>query len=320
MFKQKLTRVVLVSIALSAFGMVSEQGALAAGKKKPASQPNSCTVPPPVVAMPLRVVFVTDVKSKEFPLPNGSRVDLSRELTVMLGTGASESGALAPVEPGSPVPSDPCSPYIEIHGDVTALEMNLYEYGLTIGYTPAGAHNVLTEIKGTANIKVGKLAMDFSLRKCLGGLCTALPSSHVDQSMIDANETISMDFGTITTAFDLAQHPSFNKILRKLIGKGIGNMIQSPRMSELPWTAIVREYDPSSGTLIFDAGQQSHILVNQKFAINAFIPAAGVCSVYKAVAYVHAVRVDPVSTFAMIDQQVDSRGVQAGDVVMITNQ
>jgi hypothetical protein len=70
---------------------------------------------------------------------------------------------------------------------------------------------------------------------------------------------------------------------------------------------------------IFDAGVQSRIAANQAFEVYAPVDSSiqGSCNVYRTVAYGHTTNANTVSSMAIVDQILDSRGIQEGDVVMI---
>jgi hypothetical protein len=81
----------------------------------------------------------------------------------------------------------------------------------------------------------------------------------------------------------------------------------------------VKEVIAETGVLTIDAGIDHRLRPNDAFVmyvpvINSPTPA---CGVFKTVGYGHAVSVDAVSSTLLLDQNLDSRGVKEGDIVMV---
>lgn len=328
----KVPQLTVLSL-LTAAGLIAPSPAFSAGKARPeSSNPGSvagpgCSVNPLTLPSPVRPVVLRPIVSRPFPLPSGAQVDLSREMSVMLNSVVTQSGSLAPLDATSSAPdggsldelNDPCGTRIELRSAVTALEMNLTEVGVTIGFNPtAGAHTGgLTNLQGAYNAKISLLSMDFSLWQCHGSRCVSIAAGTADQNAVDQNLKLQLDFSQITTGIGLISHPSFSKILRSILTKGISGIASSPRLQELAWQARVREYNPDTGTVLFDQGLQARLKVGDAFTVYAADSQGTGCDVYKALAAVHATRVDAISSQALVDQVLDSRRIQPGDIVMI---
>lgn len=316
-FTQVLSVPLISLIALS-------QSAEAAGKKPttdPApNPPPTCGVTPPAgsTPTPVRKVILRPVGTKTFPLPNGSEADLSHELNTMFRTSAAASSSFAPVEgSGAGVEDATCDQHVEIRAELTTLELKLLELGLTIGYTPTKVNSTITNLNGTAKVEIGSIAFDFSLWNCVGSRCTALEASTSTHKTTHVDLQLGVDFGLVHTGADLVYNSSLGNTLRAILEDGVRKLSASPRVAELPWYAVVREAMPEAGVFIFDAGMQSRIQANQNFAVYASTPATGACHVYKTIAYGHTSRVDAISSTAIVDQVLDSRPIQEGDIVMI---
>lgn len=265
---------------------------------------------------PVRPVVLRPVASKPFPLPNGSVVDLSSELLNLLNTAVAQSTPFSPHDAGGA--QDECDTRIEIRAAVTTLEMQVLQLGMTVGYTPTGVHTGgVSHAQGKLDVNVGLVGMDFSVWKCVGTNCSAVIASHADQKMTNYSLNFQVDFSAITTAEQLIYNTPFGQVLQDILKKGIAQLANSPRVNELPWHAIVKDYAPTQGSLIFDAGMQSRIAPNQSFTVYATSDATGICNVYQAIAHVRTTQVTTVSSTAAVDQVLDGRKPQAGDVVMI---
>ena len=159
--------------------------------------------------------------------------------------------------------------------------------------------------------------MDFSLWQCHGSRCVSIAAGSANQNAVDQNLKLQLDFTQITTGIGLVSHPSFNKVLRSILAHGVSAIASSPRLQELAWQARVREYNPATGMVLFDQGLQSRLKAGDAFTVYAADAQGTGCDVYKALAAVHATRVDAISSQAQVDQALDSRQPQAGDIVMI---
>jgi hypothetical protein len=166
-------------------------------------------------------------------------------------------------------------------------------------------------------VTIGTIAMDFSVWECTAGSCSAIAAATSSALTTGASLSVTLDFGTTHTAPDLIYNSPLGTIIRNIMNDGMKQLSGSTRLNELSWTARVREYLPATGTVVFDAGSQMRLQPNQAFVIYAVTPATGVCSVFKAVANVHTTQVDAISSTAIVDQTLDSRGIQDGDLVMV---
>jgi hypothetical protein len=189
----------------------------------------------------------------------------------------------------------------------------------SFGFTPSGSIGGLTGLTGKADVQIGLIGMDFGLYDCTGSQCTGVAASTATQVTAGVNMSATLDFGTITTGPSLIFNTPLAAVFRSIMNNGISQFSGSPRLSELPWQASVKEFDASIGTLVMDAGLNSRISPNQTFEV--YVPvdttSAGNCIPYQVVAYIHTITVDTVSSQAIVDQSFGTRGVQAGDVVMI---
>lgn len=286
----------------------------AAGKKP--SDPPQCPVTPSyTTARPVRPVIVRKVGTQVFTLPNGSPADLQADLQSMLNTVVTQTPVLAVTDPALVYP---CDTYLELRSAVTHFQLDLAELGLSFGFNPGGALGPITGITGKVGVKIGTVAMDFSLWQCSRGRCTSVMASTANQTTASGSLALELDLSAIHTGPNLLFQTPLGDLMRKIMIKGVSDLSTSPRLDELHWQALVRQYIPSAGLFIFNAGLQSRIRVNQMFEVYAADSStSGVCEVFKTVAYGHTSSVDAVSSLAIVDRILDSRGILPGDVVMV---
>jgi hypothetical protein len=266
------------------------------------------------------------VGSKIFSLPNGGTADISVDLNAMFTTAVTNTSSLSPWVSAIPDDAngnhpgtDPCESHLEIRGDVTTLQLDIAQVGLTIGWNPAGSYNVpITNITGKAHAKIGVIAMDFSVWQCQAGSCTAVAASTSDHVTAGVSVAVDIDFSSVTAGPSLIFNTPLGSALRRIMENGIQQMANSIRINELDWTARVVESNPQLGLVTFDVGMQSRIAPNQGFEVYA--PNAntwGACRVYQLVGYIHSTTVGAVSSYAIVDQLFGARTIQVGDVVMV---
>lgn len=282
---------------------------------------------------PTRGILLKAVASQPFPLPNGGTADLSYEMTALLNTVVTNTKLFMPLDSSSATIQqeleDQCKTHLELHAAVSAIEIDLYDLGIIVGYTPSGSHSILTQVTGQAKVHFGTLAMDFSIWKCNGTQCFSVVASTAHQSLVTATENLTLDFGIIAGGPSFMQSPDFNQAIRSVMTDGVNQLLQSQRLVELDWRATVQDFSASTsgtngsgtgGTLTFDAGQQSRIGANQTFIVYAVTSAQGGCPVYHAIASIHTVRADPISSAAVVDQVLDStRTIRPGDIVIASS-
>lgn len=284
-----------------------------AGKALPNAACGSSQLTTPT---PVRKVRMQTVGTKIFQLPNGAKVDIHADLESILNTIVASSSAFSP-EDGAL--GDPCNSHLEIRSTVSTFQLDMVELGVSIGFNPSGSMSAISSVTGKANVKLGLLAMDFSLWSCSGLTCSAIAASNATNIMANLGMSAVIDFGAITTGPSLIFNSPLGPIFRQIMANGIGQLVRSPRLVELPWQASVKEYLPAAGLFIFDAGVDARILPNQAFEVYAPVDQTdrGVCNVYQTVAIGHTASVGAVSSAALVDQTFDSRGVKVGDVVMV---
>ncbi len=265
---------------------------------------------------PVRKIRLPQIGTKAFQLPNGVQADLNVDLQTILGTAVASSPVFSPTDPTG---EDPCNSHIELRSAVTTFQLDLVEVGGSFGFSPAGSIDTISSMKGDAKVKVGAIAMDFSLWHCGGGNCSAVAAVTSNHTVAGGNISFDMDFGAIKTSAGLVFNPALGATLRSIMVDGIKQLSASPRLAELDWTATVQNFNPVSGVLTLSAGDRSRLLPNQTFEVYAptDTTAQGVCNVWQTVAYIHTSTVHTASSEAVLDQIFDPRGVQKGDVVMV---
>jgi len=308
----------------------------AAAKAPPSSSSTSNTptkAPALTTPTPIRDVVLQPVGAQAFQLPNGVSVDMGVDLQSIWNTVVTATNTFSPL--ASPQ-FNPCGTELELTSDVSNFQLNIAQLGITFGFSPAGPIGPLSGITGSANVNIGAIAMDFGVWSCSPGSssssttaisqCTEVLSSSANQSTAGVNLNVTVDFTSANTAANFVYNTPIGSAMQTIMASGANQLASAARLSALPWQASVDEAIPSSGpaatNVVFNAGMQSGIGINQTFEIYAPVDtsSSGVCNVYQVVADIHTTVVDTVSSTAVIDNMVDpSRGVLPGDVVMIRN-
>jgi hypothetical protein len=306
------TQYPVILALLSPMAFVS---AHAAGKK-PTDPGNGGGGPIYKTPNPSRAAVIQEVGTRAFQMPNGGLTNFGADLQPMLITSVTNSSNFAAADPYQ---ADPCDSHLEVRAAVTTFQLDLFELGLSVGYNPNGQLGPITGISGSVNTRVGLISMDFSAWQCSRGRCTSVAAASSTSADAGVGLSMKIDFTVVKTGPDLIFNTPLGSIIRGMMNKGMNRLAASAALSKLPWQANVMEYMPSTGTLFFDAGVTSRINPNETFTIYARTDdtSTGVCNVYRPVAYAHTSRVDTVSSEAIVDQVLDSRGIRAGDVVMI---
>jgi len=294
----------LLSLTLNAYGM---------GKGSNTSGNNSCS---PTALGPIRPVIIKPTSSRPFPLPNGSTIDMTPHLDAIATTAVMQTGVFARIDEPSET-TDPCASHLEIRSAISTLEMNLYELGIKVGYTPDNVYGI-SEVNGEAKVKIGALSLDVSVWKCSASGCISLLATAVNQTAAEGDLSFTVDFGLITTGAEFVTHSSFNNLLRKMMNTAASRLASSADFNKLPWFATVREAKAGQSSFTLDAGSSSNIQLKQNLVVYQVTPTTGVCKVYKALAYAHTTQVDPVSAIATIDEiRSADANIQPGDIVMV---
>lgn len=312
--KSANSKKVPVSLAVSLLALLATDQALGAAKP-PATNPTCGVVGSAKTPQPVRSAVLGPVGTKIFALPNGS-ANLAADLQVLMLSAVAESPTFAPMDAQT---SYPCGNHIEVRAAVSSFQLDVVDFGISIGYTPNGNLGPVTGINGKAGVKVGTIAMDFSVWSCNLTGCSAIAASTSNHSVASGSLSFTLDFGMISTGPSLIINSPLANIFRAIMKDGVAKLGQSLRINDLPWQATVREVIPAVGTVVFDAGTQDRIAANQTFEVYAPTDAssANSCNVYQAVATMHTVSVNSVSSTALIDSSLDARGVQVGDIVMV---
>jgi hypothetical protein len=300
--------------------MAVARPAWAMGKKSPTS-PTAGTCTPSgdsgfTTPSPARKVVLGQVSTLPFTLPNASKtqIDLTADLQTLLNTAVAGTQSYFPSDP--PSATDPCGSYLAISAAVSTLELNATQFGVTFGYSPSGATSTSgVSVSGSVTVNIGTIAMDFSIRQCNSSGCTTIGAVSTSAATAGVNTSFTVDFDSITATPSLVWNTDLGNILRGIMSDGAKKLVAAANPSLLSWSATVRAVSGSS--LVFDAGTQALLGPNQTFAVYAVTPVTGACNVFEAVANVHTTQVEPISSTAAIDQQLDTRGVQVGDLVVI---
>ncbi len=311
--KQSPTIAAFLGLAICAtVVLLQSSDARAAGKKQvtPADPGTGLVTPNPV-----RPVTLAQLTTQPFQLPNGSTVDLAADIGTIFITAVTGSTKFAPTDGAQA--SDDCDMHIEIRGGLSTLDLNAGSGSIHFGYTPSGSTATVGDMTGELTVTVGTLAMDFSVWQCVGGKCSAVAAATASQVNVGAGLTFNMNLNSVTTGTSLLYNTPLGGIIRKIMDKALAELSASARLSELSWFAQVLEYNATSGQFFFDAGTEKRINTNEAFAVYALDAGQSICSVYKPIAYAHTTRVDARSSVGLIDQTLEERPIQKGDLVFV---
>ena len=313
-----MLKTICFTLAISFITNLTNHELWAAGKKRPPPpcNPEQPGTPQLSTPSPVRKTLLPQIATKPFQLPNGVPADLTFDMQTILNTSVTSSLLLSPTDPGG---KDPCNAHLELRSAVTTFQLDVFEAGVSFGFSPTGPVNTISSITGVAKVKVGLIAMDFSLWQCKDGLCSSIAAATSNHLVAGSEIIFDVDFDTIKVGAELIFNPVLSSTIRKIMNDAMKQLASSSRIPDLPWTAKVRSHNSMTGILIFDEGTQSRLLPNQTFVVYAPTDNTpqGVCDVFQTVAYIHTSSVYPVSSEALVDQVLDPRGVHKGDVVMI---
>lgn len=294
-------------------GLLATSSGWAAGKKRSAPTPAPASFE---VATPVRHVVLRPVVTQPFTLPNGAAIDLTADLHAILQTVVTETPTLAPTD--FVTPPDSCTVRLEIRSNVSTVELLVSEFGLKFGYTPTGpVGGGLTGATGELNVKTGVIAMDFSIWECVGNHCVSVAAATASKKTSRTEAGIRVDFATIGTGAGFVTQTAFGAVFRDLMRQGVGQISTSARLHELAWNAMVRDYDPSTGQILFDRGASDRIKAGQDFVVYEGVPSDGRCGAFRPLAYLRTDRVDTESTLATVTQSLDPRPIKVGDLVLV---
>jgi hypothetical protein len=291
--------------------MILSQSTFAAAKKAPKEE--TSTIP----TSPLKQVELKSVKTMDFELPNGNQVNLQFDLDAMLRTAVTQSPAMMPSDNGESFERPACDNHLELRSSLSTLELNIIEAGITFGYTPTDALESPITVDASVDVKIGTIAMDFSLWDCVGTHCVAVAATTVDHRQSQITGSMTINFGEITTGPSLVVNTALGAAFRKIISKGIANLIQSARFNSLNWQATIREVNKDGRSFYIDAGQEQGVFPNQSFSVFTQENSTGSCNVYKVIAYAKSTISENVSSLLQVDTKVQPVEIRAGDTVMV---
>ncbi len=301
-------------VFLTGLGFVLTNLAFAMGGEQPPKE--TCPAPGTSVPVPVRAVLPKTVATKAFRLPNGAMVNLNADLDSMLSTAISESGAYVARDPGF---VGSCGRYLEIRPAVTTLEMEATSVRVRFGYSPGGEIVPITSINGEVGVKIGTVAMDFSIWECTPGQpCRSVVAATSNQSVLGTDVNFTVNFGTVTTGVQLIHNSALGEKLRRVMGDAMRKLATHARINQLYWDTKVLHFDGSTGVITLGAGRDQGLKTAQTFEVYAPMESGMACNLSKVVAYLHTTDVNSVSSQAVVDAIFDSnRGILPGDVVMI---
>ena len=180
-------------LILAAIGLSNHAFAAA---KAPSTPPPTCggggglfSTPNPV-----RPVQIKEVGTKAFPMPNGSTANFSADLQTILNTSVTNTASFHPTDASS---QDPCNSHLEIRAAVSTFQLDIGGVGISFGYTPGGQLPIIGSITGKVNVKIGNIAMDFSIWSCTAGNCVAVAATTANQNTTGVTGSFEIDFNQV---------------------------------------------------------------------------------------------------------------------------
>ncbi|MBY0470540.1 hypothetical protein K2X30_05175 [bacterium] len=324
-------------ILICVLTMTSTAHAMGRRKPAPAPAPAPSSAPAPVpapittapglfpAATPVREVVLMPVGNQVFTLPDGKQADLNDDLNTIFQTSVIQTGRFAPYLEGS---SDVCRQDVKVVAKVSSFMLEGTQLQIRFGYNNQGELNQTgPTLEGVYKMKVGEIAIDFHVYQChlnqmqtgqYEQLCVGKAAASVSNKLVSQNLEIDVTFGLANIGVSMLRDTALGALVRKMMDTGLNQVANSAAFHELSWKAKVREYDPATGMITFDAGTQQRILPNQGFEIYEVTPSTAACDVYKTVAYAHTVEVDSVSSVAKIDTfKGNHKTIQPGSIVMV---
>ncbi len=271
-------------------------------------------------ALPLRPVIVRPMVTQGFRLPNQQMIHLGLDLDSILRAAVLSSERLVPQTSEL---NNECGIHVELQARVTTMQFDVLQFGLSFGYTPTRLLEVDRLLQTDLDIRVGVIAIDLSLWECSLEHCVAMAAATITESPATVDWSATINLGLTMTGPRFLYSTPIGTLMRKMFTSGIRALESSAHFHALSWQARVREVRPETGDFVFDAGWQSRIERNQRFVIYAASGLTGSagsnsnCEVYDVVATARTVRVDPVSSVALIEERFGSGVVHEGDIVMV---
>jgi hypothetical protein len=233
------------------------QSVFAFGPKPP--QP-----PADTQAWPTRNVGLAQFLSTPFTLPNGVKVDMSTQLPNIMPTEITQksSGRLRAL-------NEATGARFVLKGGLTSFEANNFTNSLTIGFKPGTGDigsGTIAGATGALTFNVGSLDMNFYIVDTADQEVVGVGQGSAVEGGVGLS--VSLDFTVITTADQFVFQSPMTPVITTAIDNALKQMTTDKNTNvQMDWSAQVTAVNTGAGTLVFNAGIQSNIQVNNVFNV-----------------------------------------------------
>lgn len=251
-------RVLIVSATFLAILATSTEANAFGGK--PPKEPEVPSAPTFQQAKPYRLVELARVIAPVFPIPNGQSVNITPELNTLIDTTINASRYIRTVESKG-------QSRLIITGGITALEMDVLQLGITIGWNKGGIIPVpgMPNASGEVDFRLHTLSMDFKIYDRLTG--QTYLASYTDEELSDLKIQVRTDISNIQVAIDLLYKTGMSEAIRIATSDIMNRLEANPQFDYLPWVMEVLGVDRDTGRLSFNAGSAAGVRVNDVYSI-----------------------------------------------------
>lgn len=224
-----------------------------------------------VQAIPIRGVELAHVTVPAFYLPNGNRVDMNTDLKALVDTEINRSRYFRTVV------SQPNNRLV-ITGGVTSLELDILQFNLRIGWTPAGPIPIVGNptLSGAVDLKLSNLSMDFKIYDRLTG--ETYLASYTNERLSNLSFQIRVDIGQIGTSIELLTRTKLADAIRNATADIVRNFENNQRLHYVPWETYVLGVAASASELTIAAGGRSGLKTGFAFSVySACAPGEMLC-------------------------------------------
>lgn len=230
------------------------------GGKPPEERPNTPPAPTFQQAKPYRVVELARVTAPVFPIPNGEKVDITSELNTLIDTTINSSHFIRTMESKG-------QSRLIVSGGITALEMNILQLGLTIGWNKGGVIPIPGQpnASGEVDFRLSSLAMDFKIYDRLTG--QTYLASYTDQDLSQLKIQVHVNLTNLQAAIDVLYKTGMSEAIRIATANIMSQLEANPQFDYIPWEAEVLGVDPESGQMSFNAGSAAGVRANDVYSV-----------------------------------------------------
>jgi hypothetical protein len=210
-------------------------------------------------AKPYRVLELSRVIAPAFPLPNGENVNLTSELNTLIDTTINTSRYLRT--------SGANKSRLIISGGITALEMDILQFGIRFGWNKGGAIPIsgMPNVSGEVDFHLNLLEMDFKIYDRLTG--QAYVANYTNQEMSNLNINVHANISELQLAIDIIQKTGIAEAVRVATTDIMAKLENDSKFDLIPWEAEVLGVDSENGKLTFNAGSANGVRATDVYSV-----------------------------------------------------